>query len=157
MVKPLPWDPKDAPCGQILGKISFFLLKNMASKLSAEDKRDRIEHYAYRTSDKCVKNEDIKTLVGGWHDWHPLILCKIAKRIFDSFVTVSKELEANQNKVETFHNVNFNDGETKEYRIHIFNLERHGTKRKSMWINAGIFLRLKNDLGYTRIFRMPCK
>lgn len=129
----------------------------MASKLGTKEKNDRIEHYAYRTSQNCVKNEDIKTLVGGWHDWHPLILSQIAQRVFTSFVNVSKDVQKNNPKVETFHAIDFDDGEFKQYRIHIFNMERVNNKRKAMWINAGICLKLKDKLGYVRIFRMPCK
>lgn len=129
----------------------------MASKLSSQEKWDRMEHYAYRTHNLCVKYEEIKTLVGGWHDWHPVILDKVAFRIYKSFLDSSKIFEEKNPKLETFYSVTFDDGKNKQYRIHIFNLERVENKRKSMWINAGIYLKLPTKLGYTRIFRMPCK
>lgn len=119
--------------------------------------KDAIEHYAYRTSELCVKYEEIKTMVGGWHDFHQAVKMKVAKRIFDDFFEYSKELENdNDNFVKTYHSVNKEESDRK-YRIHIFSKERTAQKRRAVWIFAGIFLQLPNDLGYCRIYRMPCK
>lgn len=129
----------------------------MAHKLTSQERQNRREHYAYRTNNFCVKNEEIKIIVGGWHDSHPVILDKIASGIYTSFLAVSKMIEESDAKVKTFHSKIYDDGESKKYRIHIFTRERTETKRKAMWINAGIYIKLKDKLGYTRIFRMPCK
>lgn len=129
----------------------------MASKLSRTERNNRVEHYAYRTSQKCVKYEDIKVLVGGWHCWHPVILPKLAKKIYLQFVETSNELEQNKTKIETLKAVDKHDEDTMMYRIHIYNQNRTEKKRKAMWTYAGIYLKLRNDLGYTRIFKMPCK
>lgn len=44
-----------------------------------------------------------------------------------------------------------------KYRIHVFNRDRTPARRKAMWINAGILIMLSNNLGYARMFSMPCK
>lgn len=124
--------------------------------MCTREKLNRMEHYAFRTSQDCVKYEEIKLMVGGWHDSHPLILAKIAKKIFTKFVDECKYEEDNDPKVTKFHSVNYDDG-TKMYRIFVYTKERTENRRKAMHISAGIYLNLANDLGYTRIFRMPCK
>ena len=42
-------------------------------------------------------------------------------------------------------------------KIHIFTTPRTNQKRKHACVHAGIFLRFDPLVGYTRIFRMPCK
>lgn len=129
----------------------------MCSKLKNKELSDAVEHYAYRTSDKCVKNEQIKLMVGGLYDWHPATTFKVAKKIFDDFNNSSKQLEENKNKCETFHAVNKEEENYKKYRIHIFATVRTASRRRSVWIYSGILLSLPNKLGYCRVFRMPCK
>lgn len=119
-----------------------------------------IEHYAYRTENKCVKLDHINQLLGGNYDWHPVIGVKTAKYIFDRFVGHSKRIERHEYfnmKVENIHALDFNEDESKQYRVHIFNRGCTDKNQKAMWIFTGIFLKLPNDLGYVRVFYMPCK
>lgn len=129
----------------------------MSSKLSKKEKSDAIEHYAYRTSLKCVKYEQINLMAGGLYDWHPATTFKMSKLIFNAFDESSKDLEGNKEKCETFHAVNKDEEGSKKYRIHIFATVRTATRRRSVWIYAGILLTLPHKLGYCRVFRMPCK
>lgn len=132
----------------------------MASKITKKEKQNIIEHYAYCTSDKCVKLDAVNQLLGGLYDHHNAVLYRTAKYIFNSFVKVSHKLEKNELptvKVDTIKSEDYDDEQSIQYRIHIFNRKRCTTRRKAMWLSAGILMKLPNGLGYTRIFRMPCK
>lgn len=132
----------------------------MACKLTKKQKEDIIEHYAYRTSNNCVKFDKVNQLIGGLYDHHNAVQYRTAKFIFQRFVAISKKLELNKLpgiEIEHLKSEDYNDGDSIEYRIHIFNRDRCTTRRKAMWLSAGILIKLPNGLGYTRIFRMPCK
>lgn len=131
----------------------------MASKLTVRQKVNIIEHYAYRTSDKCVKLDTVNQMIGGLYDHHPCINYKTAKYIYDRFVAVDEKLENNSYETLKVENLQLEkyDGETLKFRIHTFNRDRCTTRRKALWLNAGILMQLPHGLGYCRVFRMPCK
>lgn len=130
----------------------------MSTKLNVQEINDAIEHYAYKSSTKCVKYEEIKTLVGGLYDWHPVIKLSMAKQIYKGFYKYSKEIENEpESKFKTFHAFDKDVDGSKKYRIHIFSKERTNAKRKCVWLFAGLLLVLPNNLGYCRVFRLACK
>lgn len=122
---------------------------------------DIIEHYAYRTSQSCVKLDAICQMVGGFYDHHSAVTYKTAKYIFDRFLRHSKRIQSNKYKnvkVENMHCFDHEEADgSKAYRIHIYNRNCTETRRKAMWIKAGILMKLPNDLAYAKVFYMPCK
>lgn len=134
-------------------------LTDNESELTKDEWKDIIEYYAYRTSYMCVKLDDINQMVGGRYSFHPVIGEKVARFIYQRFVRHSKKIEKHEYdnvKVENIHCVDV-ENESSSYRIHIYNRNRTEERRKAMWIFCGIFLKLPNGLGYTRVFYMPCK
>lgn len=132
----------------------------MASRLNAKAKFDIIEHYAYRRSSNCIKFDTINQMIGGLYDHHPCVTYKTAVHIFDKFLSYSKKLQENKVPdltVETLQVEETYENEKIKYRIHTYNRERCTTRRKALWLFAGILIKLPELLGYTRIFCFPCK
>lgn len=131
----------------------------MDLRYTKEQKEDIEEHYAYKSSNKCVKYDEIKAMVGGVYDSHPVIGAKIALHIFSKFTKLTRKVEGNLHpeiKVENIASFEC-DEECKKYRIFIFGRPRTATNRRQTWLKAGFFMSLGNKLGYTRIFSFPCK
>ena len=54
-----------------------------------EEIRNAIEHYACRSSTKCVKLEDFRQLIGGSYTWNTCIDFTMASNIFKIFCNFS--------------------------------------------------------------------
>lgn len=129
------------------------------STLSKEEKDDIIDSYAYRTHKNCVKYDQINQLLGGWYDWHPCCTAKAAKYIYKDFKKWAynhKNKENVQLPVDTLDFVEY-ESENKQYIIQIVKTPEKRGDRSKVGINAGLLLLLPDNLGYVRIFSMPCK
>lgn len=120
-----------------------------------------IEHYAFRSSDKCVKFEAIKQLLGGLYDWHPCTYENDAVSIFEYFECQSNNLIAGKKgyqKVETLHVYDYSDDTKKiKIKIHIFVQPRTHDDRRRLWMHAGILMKFPFKIGYCRAFLFPCE
>ena len=124
-----------------------------------EEIRNAIEHYACRSSTKCVKLEDFRQLIGGSYTWNTCIDFTMASNIFKIFCNISSKVESEEGKYshcKTIKEANFSEGNV-SYRIHIFSTKCTNAQKRHVCVHAGILLKFNFNVGYTRIYKMPCK
>lgn len=118
-----------------------------------------VEHYAFRSSENCIKFDALNELIGGIYDCHPCTYLNDVLAIYNKFTKLSDNLIAGAKgyrKVETCHHDTYAD-ENKKYTIHIFVQPRTHDERRRLWFHAGILLNFPSKVGYCRIFCFPCK
>ena len=128
----------------------------MASKLTRKEFHDVCEYYAYRTSTKCVKLEELILLIGGNYDWNPRTDFKTALWTHQKFFIFNKKVRRQQGIHEK--NVKMHYFEQNEENIkfmkHIFCASCTNEKRKHVCVHAAICLKFNFGVG---VFTMPCK
>ena len=67
------------------------------------------EHYTYHTSDKCVKLEELRQLVGGLYSWHSCMKYSTASRIYECHLNS----ENNSGIIKQFSNYKYTSDEKK--------------------------------------------
>ena len=99
----------------------------MTSVLTKKQWSDIVEHFAYRTSKKCMKLEDFKQFISSNYSWNPCTLKSQVVWIFSNFVKNSKKLLNGiqpYSNVKTFHFIQ-EEYDNVKYLIHVFKTNYH--------------------------------
>ena len=131
----------------------------MNEKLLQKGWGKRTDKYAYVCQKIYIKFEEYQQLLGGNYSWHQCIPLDQLVQIYEEFEGISYKLFNGENPfkpVKTFHFVR-NAHENLKYLIHIFKMTKERLQRSNMAVWCGFFMEVTHNLGYVRIFNLPCK
>lgn len=116
---------------------------------------DVLEHYAVRTSDKCIKYDDLAELSGGLSSNRDYIEEKFANQIYTS---CKKEWQRNlaNNALITYQSKEVEKDKI-SYIAHNFKEPRGTETRPQIWLNTCFKMKYPKDVTYCRVFTFPCK